>query len=120
MPVPDWWLELARSKSPGQTALARLLAPKLGVEPTQATISRCLSGESSTLEMVSAISEVLAIPRPVFFAESATESMAFETAKRLYQADMAISAARASATQRHTDPVSSSNDETGGGRERKR
>lgn len=120
IPVPEWWLELAKEKSPGQQALAELIGPILGTVPTQATISRCLSGESSTLEMVGAISEALRIPKPVFFAESASESLAFETAKRLYSADISIAAAKADSKKRQTDQLSTEHDISSGNRARKR
>lgn len=64
---------------PKQQDLAKMVAPVLGSEPSQPTISRCVSGKIATIELVNAISKVLEIPRPFFFADSATESMSFET-----------------------------------------
>ena len=81
-PVPDWWLKRAndeverlKAEKPrnfSQTKMAK------AVGATQTAISRCLSGDVTTIKIVDKISQYLKLPRPIFIADSEMEALAVE------------------------------------------
>lgn len=98
-----------------QAELAARVGEVLGSVPSISSISRCLSGESPTLELVTAISEVLALPPPVFVAASRSEAIAFQR-ERLLQA---VDAQRvAIAAKISSQPRTGQADRAGAGRRR--
>ena len=82
MPVPDWWSQLAtraaESAKITHVEIARRVERITGELPSASTISRCLSGEITTVELMAAVSSILRIPPAVFVASSRAEAVALQ------------------------------------------
>lgn len=91
VPIPVWWLRDARSAAKdrkiSQFDLADLVGSVLSEVPSQSQISRCFTGQTTTVELVDAISSILRIPPPVYIARSRTEAIQFLRERQLYEAD---------------------------------
>lgn len=116
--APEWWRAEATNKRKDQGIrnedLAELVAKRLHLEAIDPSrISRCLSGITSTIPLLEAISAVLGMEPPVFLAESPSEAReiasiqrtARERARMLAEADRKIADVRASANVRQTPTV---------------
>lgn len=98
VPIPGWWgLEAVRKmKERGitQPQLAEMVAEllKLDEPPSQSQMSRCLSTKDdkrvATIELVGAVSRLLALPPPVFIAANRQEAIALQRERLLVQADL--------------------------------
>ena len=101
--APEWWRAEATNKRKDQGIrnedLAELVAKRLHLEAIDPSrISRCLSGITSTIPLLEAISAVLGMEPPVFLAESPSEAReiasiqrtARERARMLAEADRKI------------------------------
>lgn len=108
--APGWWTTGAAAKRKDQGIriedMAELVAKRLGVEAVDPSrISRCLSGTTSTIPLLEAISAVLGMEPPVFVAESPSEAREIASVQRtarerdrmLAEADRKIADLKASA-----------------------
>lgn len=109
VPVPAWWSELATStaRDRGLThpELARQAAIVMGVErpPSASTISRCLSGTITPIELMDAVSVVLRLPPPVLVAESRQEAIALQRERLLFREERKLSEMTAETTRKQAD-----------------
>jgi hypothetical protein len=97
----------------GRRAGVRLDVPAID----ESRVSRCLTGDTSTFDLVEAISDVLGIPSPVVIADSLTEARelaairaSYEKAARLAAGHSGIAKVRGLAravAKRHTDELAS-------------
>lgn len=80
VPTPDWWLKLASEKAKDLKLTQRQIADLAGFSgPSgQTRVSRAMSGETTTLETIEAISAALQIPRPFAVFENADEAILVE------------------------------------------
>ena len=81
IPVPAWWPEAATAAAKVSGMLQSEIAERCGrllpSVPSISAVSRCLSGETTTVELCQALSIVLGVPPPVFIASSKHEAVVF-------------------------------------------
>lgn len=96
VPVPDWWSQLAtraaESAKITHVEIARRVERITGELPSASTISRCLSGEITTVELMAAVSSILRIPPAVFVASSRAEAVALQREQLLAAEEAKIAA----------------------------
>lgn len=87
--MPTWWLEAVQARKAGRTQeqLAELVLARFKWKPSVPQVSRCLSGEVTSLELVDALSSVLGVPPPVIIAKSWTEALAIDARLELHRLD---------------------------------
>lgn len=83
IPVPKWWLRdlgmkleiLRRTYGTTQRQVAERVSAIVGHTVHPEYITRCKKGEVTTLELVLALSTVLDLPAPIFFAETEDDAV---------------------------------------------
>jgi hypothetical protein len=84
--APTWWLDAADARKAERGLLNRTIAD-LAAKATGAAsidesrISRCLTGDTTPIDLLEALSQVLAIPSPVYIAATIAEAREYASVK---------------------------------------
>ena len=100
---PQWWIDAmnaAVKEAGGNDRVATQLALEQGLDVDASTVSRAKNGVSTSFEMADALSELFAIPPPIFIAETIEDARAMEgipLVREKYLAKQVAKAARIAA-----------------------
>ena len=105
VPIREWWPEAVRKRLREEKLNQKQIAARIGEE--ESDVSRTLSLQMPVLEVIIAISDLLAIPYPFIIPETETEALHLAAQRRLIRRDLQLSEILAGVTETKRDDQTS-------------